>query len=284
MAFGQRNKRRKQDAAQRKAAAHGVVSTYGGPVLRFVVLVALLGGMTWGGVRGWQWARTSPTFALKRISYRGLGHATEQDVLRYTGLQQGQNLFQMDLGTLERSLGVHPWVKTVELRRRLPDMVEVNVTEHVPVALISLGDLYLLDADGEPFKRVRVGDALDLVLVSGVDRDAYGKEPEAVRARLRGALGVVEAFSRSEAGKGQGVSEVRLDGEDVVLVMSGSGQEIRFGDGDLGPRLERLARVQAELRRRGLQAETVALDHRTRPGWVTVKLSAPASERTAAAR
>lgn len=284
MAFGQRNTRRKQDAAQRTAAARGVVSTYGGPVLKFVVLVGVLGGLTWSGVRGWQWARTSPTFALKRISYRGLKHTTEQDVLRYTGLQQGQNLFQLELGTLERSLHVHPWVKAVELRRRLPDMVEVNVTEHVPVAMISLGDLYLLDSEGEPFKRVRVGDALDLVLVSGVDRDAYGKEPEAVRARLRGALAVADAFAQSEAGKGQAVSEVRLDGEDVVLVLSGSGLELRFGDGDTAPRLERLARVQAELRRRGLQAETISLDHRTRPGWVTVKLSAPASERTAAAR
>jgi cell division protein FtsQ len=284
MAFGQKNKRRKQDAAVRTAAARGVLSTYGGPVLKFLVLVAVLGGLAWGGVEGWRWARSSPTFALKRTAYHGLSHATEAEVLRYTGLSAGQNLFELDLGAMERALATHPWVKRAELRRRLPDMVEVTVAEHVPVAMVSLGDLYLLDEEGEPFKRVRVGDALDLVLLSGVDREEYGKSPEPVQARMRAALDVVKAYAQSEAGKGRPVSEARLEGEDVVLVLAGAGEELRFGDGDTGQKLERLQRVQAELRRRGLVAETISLDHRTRPGWVTVKLQAPASERTAGAR
>jgi len=284
MAFGQRNQRRKKDTAAKTAAARGVLSTYGGPVLKFLVLVAVLGGMAWGGVEGWRWARTSPTFALKKTAYRGLTHAMEAEVLRYTGLTAGQNLFELDMGAMERALATHPWVKRAELRRRLPDMVEVTVSEHVPVAMVSLGDLYLLDEEGEPFKRVRVGDALDLVLVSGVDREEYGKSPEPVQARMRAALSVVKAYSQSEAGKGRPVSEARLEGEDVVLVLAGAGEELRFGDGDTEQKLQRLQRVQDELRRRGLVAETISLDHRTRPGRVTVKLSAPSSERTAGAR
>ena len=284
MAFGQRTQRRKQDATARTAAARGVLSTYGGPVAKFLVLVVVMGGLAWGSVEGWRWARSSPTFALKRTAFRGLSRATEAEVLRYTGLSAGQNLFELDLGVMERALATHPWVKRAELRRRLPDMVEVTVAEHVPVAMVSLGDLYLLDEDGEPFKRVRAGDALDLVLVSGVDREEYGKTPDAVRERMRVALAVAKAYAQSEAGKGRPASEARLEGEDVVLVLGGAGEELRFGDGETGQKLERLRRVQEELSRRGLVAETISLDHRTRPGRVTVKLVAPAAERTAGAR
>lgn len=277
MAFGRKSNRRKADATQKKEAMKGTVKTHGPTLLRLVLFAGITAGAIFGGKYTWEWARTSPTFALRRVSFTGMTHATESDLLRLGSLGPGQNLFQLDIGAIEKALRTYPWIKTVEVSRHFPDAVSVKITEHVPEAIVQLGDLYLLDADGDPFKRVQADDNLDLPLVSGLDRDAYVKAPEDAEARFRDALQVVRAYAASSAGKDTRVSEARIENEEVVLVLSGEGQEIRMGDGDMDQKLERLAKVKAELKKRGLVADVIHLDNRLRSGWVTVKLSVPGS-------
>ena len=57
---------------------------------------------------------------------------------------------------------------------------------------------------------------------------------------------------------------------------------VRLGEGETDVKLQRLSRVREELKSRGLSAEVIHLDNRARPGWVAVKLSSSASERSGA--
>jgi cell division protein FtsQ len=79
------------------------------------------------------------------------------------------------------------------------------------------------------------------------------------------------------------LSEVRVAAEGLVLVLA-DGTEARLGEGDTDAKLQRLSRVREELRARGLSAEVIHLENRARPGWVAVKLSSPASERSGASQ
>ncbi|MFL5319026.1 MAG: cell division protein FtsQ/DivIB [Myxococcaceae bacterium] len=245
--------------------------------MRLFILAAASAGAFFGGSYGYDWARTSPTFGIKRVTFTGLSHAAETDLLKLAGLGPGQNLVALDVAATEKAMQAHPWIKSVAISRHFPDSVSVKVVEHVPEAIVALGDLYLLDADGDPFKRVQAGDSLDLPLVSGIERDAYMKAPSESEQKFRGALEVVRAYLDSAAGKGTSVSEARIENEEVVLVLSGNGQEIRMGEGDVDQKLARLSQVKAELQKRGLVADVIHLDNRLRAGWVTVKLSAPGS-------
>jgi len=223
------------------------------------------------------WARSSSYFALKTITFDGTHHASQQELLRASGLSAGQNLFDMDLEALERAIDAHPWVRLAKVTRHFPSGLSVRVEEHQPVAVVSLGELYLLDDRGEPFKKLQADDALDLPLVTGVDREDYVKRPEGIASQLKQALEVAEAYADSEAGQGDPLSEIRLTGEGITLVTGEAGKEIHFGDGTDGmaglqAKLQRLGRIRAELQRRGVEAEVIRLDNRSRPGWVAVKL------------
>jgi len=55
-------------------------------------------------------------------------------------------------------MAAHPWVDQVHVARRFPRSLAVSVKEHDPVALVALGDLYLVDSDGRPFKKIQAGD------------------------------------------------------------------------------------------------------------------------------
>lgn len=279
MAFGKSRNRRRQDTAQKKAAVKGVVRTHGGSVAKGLLAAALTAGLVWGGVELRSWALASPRFQLQEANFTGLSRASRAELLRLSGLAAGQNLFAMDVGLLERSMLQHPWVRGVEVTRHFPASVSVQVVEHAPAALVVLGDLYVLDEQGEPFKRVTPGDGLDLPLVTGVERDEYVKDPDGVRERMRGALEVARAYSALKPGRHERLSEVRLEGPALALVTM-AGQEVRLGEGETEAKLSRLSRVRRELSTRGLTAAVIHLDNRARPGWVTVKLSSPASERS----
>ncbi|WP_257460659.1 cell division protein FtsQ/DivIB [Archangium lipolyticum] len=281
MAFGKSKNRRRQDAAQQKEAVKGAVRTHGPGLLKAILLTGLTVALVWGGIELRRWALTSPTFLLKETTFSGLQRARPAELLKLSGLTVGQNLWTLDVGALERTMSTHPWVRTVEVRRHFPSSVSVEVTEHVPAALAVLGDLYLVNEEGEPFKRLQPGDSLDLPLVTGVDREGYLGDEGRTREQFRRALAVADAYAATQPPKRERLSEVRVSPEGMVLVTA-DGLEVRMGEGETDAKLERLARVRGELRARGLSAQVIHLDNRARPGWVAVKLSSPVSERSGA--
>jgi cell division protein FtsQ len=230
------------------------------------LVIAIAGGLIAGAWRSYQWANSSPYFGLKTIAFQGLRHASDAELAKLANLTLGQNLFQLDTRMAERAMRAHPWVRSTAISRHLPHGLRVRVVEQVPVAMVALGTLYLLSAEGQPFKKVQLGDSVELPLVTGIEREEYVEAPEQVISRIRQGLEVAAAYRGS-------LSEIRL-GKAGTTLITDAGQEIRLGEGDTEEKLARLSRVRLELERRGLAADVIRLDNRTRPGWVTLKLAA----------
>lgn len=249
-----------------------MVRSHGPTVAKALGLTVVTAALVWGGMALRTWALVSPRFALETVSFTGLERASRGELVKLAGLAPGQNLWTLDTDALERAMLQHPWVRTVEVTRRFPRGVSVEVAEHAPAALAVLGDLYVLDDEGEPFKRVTPGDGLDLPLVTGLERDDYLSDADRVRGRFREALDVSRAYTRLLPGRTERLSEVRL-GDGGLALVTATGQEVRLGAGETEVKLQRLAQVRRELSARGLAAEIIHLDNRARPGWVAVKLS-----------
>ncbi len=293
MTLGRGKNRRRTDAAERVAEVRSLAGRIWFVLWRVTVAGAVCAGALVGGVHTWRWATTSPTFALSTITVEGNVRADAGEVSRLAGLWEGQNLFLLDVPAARRAAEGHPWVRSADVTRHFPQAVSITVEEHEPAAVATLGDLYLVDRDGTPFKRLTVGDELDLPLITGVTREQYVERPEQAAQLFRRALETIDAYTealdearassrgtgtKSADGDLDAVSELQLRGDELTLVTRG-GVEIRIGLALSEDKLERLARVRAELGRRGLTAEVIHLDNRARPGWVTVKTSTPALER-----
>ncbi len=271
MIFRAKKNRRRVDVAKKTAELKAVASTLVPTLLKGALAVLVAAAVVCGAYLLSQWARQSPRFALEAITFSGNAHASDAELARLGGLQPGQNLFALDALAIERLLAAHPWVKDARVNRRFPRGLEIRITEHRPVAMVSLGDLYLLDDDGEPFKRVQPSDALDLPIVTGIERDDYVARHDETVSRLTQALELAQTYAASPSGKRAPLSEVHLDTEGVTLVTS-SGQHVRLGEGAWQQKLDRLARVRQELEARALTASVIRLDNRARPSSVTVSL------------
>ncbi len=280
MGFGRARNRRRVDVTARARALRQTAAGLGRWVRRCVLVLGACAALAAAGSFGWQWALTSASFGLQAISFSGLSHIDEGELAKLAGVSVGQNVLRLDTAAVAKAMGAHPWVKSVSLRRRFPPALQVTVEEHAPAAVASLGDLYLLDEDGRPFKKVHADDSLDLPLITGLDREQYVSQPEASAEKLARAVALVRAYEGSALSKAAPLSEVRIEPQGFVWVTGD--EEVRLGAEDVPGAVERLERVRAELSRRGLQAQVIHLDNRARPGWVAVKVSAPTSERTAA--
>jgi cell division protein FtsQ len=166
-------------------------------------------------------------------------------------------------------MGAHPWIRTVEVTRSLPDTLQLRVEERAPVALASLGDLYVVDAEGAPFKRVSPAETLDLPLLTGLTRERAEKDPAGTADRLREGLGVADAYQR--VFERPRLSEIQL-GEAGFQLTTADGVRVVLGRDDLDGQLRRLLRVRDELQHRGLVAAAIHLENRVRPGWVAVQV------------
>jgi cell division protein FtsQ len=282
MLLRSKKNRRRMDVAKKTGELKAAAKTHGPPLLKALLTTAVTVSAAWGAWQLWQWASTSPRFGLTEVRYVGTARSGGAELSRLGGLTPGVNIFALDLAGVERALGAHPWVKSVRVSRRVPSRLEVVVEEHQPVALLSLGDLYLVDTDAVPFKRVAAGDAFDLPLVTGIERERFVNDRQAALEALARAVDAVTVYSGTPSAKAHRPSEVNVTAGDVTLVTVG-GEEIRFGDGALVEKLARLERVRAALQDRRLSAAVIRLDDRARPSRVTVQLTAPSPERGAGA-
>lgn len=97
-------------------------------------------------------------FRANEIVVSGESRYSAEEIIATTGVEQGQNLFQLDKnGIVRRVLTQLPYIDTISLSRKLPDTLLITVTESKPVAALEYnGSWWLMDARG---KLLEQGDA-----------------------------------------------------------------------------------------------------------------------------
>lgn len=246
-------------------------------VLRGAVLVGLAGLSALGVVQGASWLKRSDALPVRSVAVRGTSPERAAEISSYAAVTPGEPVFSIDLAAVAARVGEHPYVKDASVRVVPPDGLEIVVEERVAKAILSVGELYLVDDRGTPFKSARPGDGLDLPVITGLDEDdvvgrgGQGTDGADGRARVREALALLEEHER-QGGPGGPVSEVVVVpgvGLDVVFT---SGLRARIGRGEVPGKLGRLAQVLNKLETEKLQASFVYLDDARRPERVAVRL------------
>jgi len=211
---------------------------------------------------------------IREIRFEGLARVTPEELLELSPVHRGDHLLLSDLGPAQAALARHPWLASVEVRRRLPPALEVRVVERRAVALVDLNGLYLVDERGEVFKRAAPGDGLDLPVITGLAREDWVDRRSELQPVLQGALGLLARWRERGLEKRAPLSQIRIDPVYGATAWAGEqGFEVRLGHGDLAEKLSRLERVLAALEAEGQKPEVLHLDNRRRPEWVAVRMA-----------
>ena len=121
---------------------------------------------------------TAPYFLLRAVEVADLPDGapiSSQQVLTLAQAPVGQvNLMKVSLKEIERRILSEPWVKEVNLQKRLPGTLVISVTLREPRAIVQRvdGRLGYVDRDGFRFASLHLSTRRDLVVLSGVEKES----------------------------------------------------------------------------------------------------------------
>lgn len=138
-------------------------------------------------------------FRVEDIEVTGNRRYTAQEIIDIAGVERGDNLFAIQAASLSRAVQSRlPYVRTVSVRRLLPDRLVIAVTEGKAVAAIAQeGRWWLLDEDGKLLEQAAsAGECAKVTgitpLAPAVGTYLAGGEEQQLRvARLKELLGTL---------------------------------------------------------------------------------------------
>lgn len=172
---------------------------------------------------GYSKVMASERLKVGRVDVRGSRFLSEGEVRELLGPAVGENILGLDIESLKSRLRASPWVADATVRRALPDTLQVEVHERVPLALAELDRLYLMDGDGALIEMYGPRTAgFDLPIVRGLK----GIDDEARRDRAQRAGALLRDLDELTSE----VSELEVEPSgDLRVVLRGAGEVLRLG-------------------------------------------------------
>jgi cell division septal protein FtsQ len=186
-----------------------------------VAVVTVIVGMLVYGEAEERLFSANPTFTLRKLEVR-TGRVVPADLVKeYTRLQEGMNLFGMDIGRIRTDfLEKTPGARGIEITRDLPDRMIVTVTERVPLAVIGMNGFLVTDREGVMF--VMRSGTREMPVIKGFGGTAV-KPGGRLRGMATAALQVLEACSNPDLGLE--LSEVDITNREYLLLKVADGKD-----------------------------------------------------------
>ena len=202
---------------------------------------------------GYLYVSKSDYFAVKKVNISGLSRISRDEILAAAGLDHPVNIWLFDSDQAALALSSLSWLDTARVSKAMPDTVTIDIVEHRPGILASLGRLYYLNDEGRPFKALEPGENPNLVIVSGLTEDELLSRSPGVVTGLSEIFSLVEVLAaRQDEFRLDLISEINYDAVRGLTVFARRGElEVKVGFGAYEEKFRRLNRVEAHLKQRG---------------------------------
>jgi len=240
--------------------------------LRLLGLTTLGAAIGLGAYQVAIFLHTSPALSVRQIEIRGLERTGAAELLQAVGLEEGMNIFAVNVGRVGRRAERLPWVQKAQAERIVPDRIVIEVQEQKPAATINLDGLYYVNTAGEVFKRARPRERIDLPILTGISRQSYEDDRLRARVQVSVLLHIIDRLRALPCLRGRNIAEMHFDelmGPSAVL--DPGALTVRF-ERDTENEAADLCRVLSEIERHKLRARTIIMSHTRGRVKATIRL------------
>jgi cell division septal protein FtsQ len=236
-----------------------------------MLLSCLSGGIYVGareGLRRFVWQ--NPDYMLRQVEITNDGALPREQVMEASGLEEGTNIFSINISRIRESLLRVPQIETAEVQRVLPDKIVITVTERHPVAWVTSKrdedptaqpDAFLADSRGVVFQNKNQPQAyLHLPVICGVQTGDLEAGQSLQSPEIRAALDLI----RLNAADGTLQARFQATSIDVskgycLGVTDRNHAQITFGLEHIDLQLERLMTLLDRIEQDKREVQTVNL-------------------------
>ena len=199
----------------------------------------------------------SDEFNLTRIDIQGAQRSSSAEVQHQLQPLMGTNLFELDLRQIGSIARQDRWVSSASVKRVLPDIIRIRITERSPCLLALMdGKTYLVDTTGFVIGRTGARQTADLPLLTGLD----GLEPEALIKALKRGVSLLTELDHTSKPFTALISELNIRHGDRVIVRTTDHRRRLFLDPtSVGRNVPRYLALREEINRRVGQVDYVDL-------------------------
>ena len=190
-------------------------------------------------------------FPIKNVVFYGNKHLTDDELRALAGIYGNENIITVSRKKVTQMLLKSAWIKSVSVRKELPDTLSVLIEEVTPFALLDMkGRLFIINDKGDLLEELK-GDSIPFLPV--ITANPYNRDE-----------GFSEALSLARSMNDLGFSSERNQIEIIVsrpqeLTILIDGTVVKVGSGDYSKKLERLLELEGEIKKRNIPVDFIDL-------------------------
>ncbi len=197
-----------------------------------LALLIALAGIGWVAKTGYDYFGRvlfsgNDLFAIRELDLRSDGVLRAAHIKEYAGVDEGSNLFAIDIKELRRQLENIPLIQSAEIRRQLPDTLVIRVSERVPLARLGIEDgHYHLAVDREGHVLGPSARSPRLPAITGYR--ATGLRPGSIvhDPLFADALKVVDLCDRTRLGQRVKIRSIHVSDPEVLELQLVDGEQV----------------------------------------------------------
>ncbi len=108
-------------------------------------------------------------FQTHQLVIAGNQRLSQAEVAAQAQVSTGVNILAVNLSLARKRLLAHPWIAEAEVSRQIPSGITLRIHEHRPLAIVELGQRFLMDENGTLFKQWESSDPANLPVISGFE-------------------------------------------------------------------------------------------------------------------
>ena len=208
---------------------------------------------------------TSPFLKLEEVIVTGVDEDIKQELVDMSGLSADLSLLEINLNEKKEKMERHPWVRSVELEKRLPHTLFIKVEKEIPRALVVIDELSYMNRWGKIFKEVGWAENKDYPVITGISKTGTRRDEQ-----MRLAARVLDLFE-SEKGSWSldDLAEVHINENGNVSLYSMSlATVIKIGSNELDAKKGEMKKIVSHLVKTGQMCMVKAIDLNYRDGAV----------------
>ena len=201
-------------------------------------------------------------FKIRRLTIEGAQRLSEKEIAQQARVGEGVNILAVNLSLVRKRLLAHPWIAEAGVSREIPSGLSIRIKEHTPLAVVDVGQKFLINHSGEIFKAWDASDPVDLPMVNGLNvldlPPVYGQNDPSEGEIARGRTAPFEAVMKVLGlGRQQGsilpnrsIRQIRVDRQiGLTLFAHDRIKTINLGYDDYDGKYHMLAKLFSYLKR-----------------------------------
>lgn len=209
-------------------------------------------------------------FKINKIEVSGNKKIEREEIIKKSTFKEGFKTFNFSKKAGIENIKKIPYIKDVELSRKLPNKIKIKVVERAPVAMASyMNKLMLIDNDGYVLETRNRGEKIDLVEISGLELNNVKEGEEIFQGKLSD-----EYIEFIEVAKNKNylakMKYINFSDMDNIVVELKTSEKIHFGNvNDLAYKLDFLEKILKDTKSKKVKIKRIELNKGENPVVVT---------------